>query len=67
MGLHYTHVTIEGEPAQAAQLFTTMIATAFFTEDMDRILDAGLAVARPPERHTADRHGRSGVAQATSR
>jgi hypothetical protein len=43
LGLHYTHVTIEGEPSQTAQLFTTMIATAFFTGDMNRILDAGLA------------------------
>ena len=42
-GLHYTHVSIEGEPAQATQLFTAMIATAFTTADMEKILDAGAA------------------------
>jgi hypothetical protein len=43
IGLHYTHVTIDGEPAQTTQLFTTMIATAFFEKDLNRILDSGLA------------------------
>jgi len=43
IGLHYTHVGIDGEPAQATQLFTAMIATAFVTDDIDRIIDAGLA------------------------
>jgi len=43
IGLNYTHVTIDAEPAQTTQLFTAMIATAFFTEDIDVILDAGLA------------------------
>ena len=47
LGLHYTHVTIDGEPAQATQLFTTMISTAFFESDMDRILDAGMAALDP--------------------
>jgi hypothetical protein len=47
LGLHYTHVTIGGEPSQTTQLFTTMIATAFFTADMNRILDAGLASLDP--------------------
>jgi ADP-ribosylglycohydrolase len=42
IGLNYTRVTIDGEPAQTTQLFTTMIATAFTTDDIDRILDAGL-------------------------
>jgi ADP-ribosylglycohydrolase len=41
IGLHCTHVAIDGEPAQATQLFTTMIATAFIENDIDRILDAG--------------------------
>ncbi len=52
--LHYTHVTIEGEPAQATQLFATMIATAFLVDDaaptaksLDRIVDAGLAAVDP--------------------
>ena len=47
LGLHYTHVTIDGEPAQATQLFTAMISTAFFERDIDRILDAGMAALDP--------------------
>ena len=47
LGLHYTHVTIDGEPAQATQLFTTMISTAFLTNDIDKILDAGMASLDP--------------------
>ncbi len=47
LGLHYTHVTIEGEPAQSTQLFTAMIATAFVTDDMEKILDAGAAALDP--------------------
>ena len=47
IGLNYTHVTIDAEPAQTTQLFTAMIATAFFTNDIDAILDAGLASVDP--------------------
>jgi hypothetical protein len=47
IGLNYTHVTISGEPAQATQLFDAMIATAFFTDDLDKIIDAGLAATDP--------------------
>jgi hypothetical protein len=43
IGLNYTRVTIDAEPAQTTQLFTTMIATAFTTDDINRILDAGLS------------------------
>jgi hypothetical protein len=43
IGLNYTHVTIDAEPAQTTQLFTAMIATAFFNDDIDAILEAGLA------------------------
>ena len=43
IGLHYTHVSIDGEPAQATQLFSAMVATAFTTDDIQKILDAGLA------------------------
>jgi len=43
IGLNYTHVSIDGEPAQTTQLFTAMIAAAFTTSDIDRILDAGLS------------------------
>jgi hypothetical protein len=47
IALHYTHVSIDGEPAQATQLFAAMIATAFTTDDIDKILDAGLASIDP--------------------
>jgi hypothetical protein len=47
LGLHYTRVAIDGEPAQATQLFTTMIATAFVETDMEKILDAGTAAVDP--------------------
>jgi len=43
IGLNYTRVGIDGEPAQATQLFTSMIATAFLTQDINEILEAGLA------------------------
>ncbi len=42
-GLHYTRVAIGGEPAQTTQLFTTMIATAFMENDIDKIIAAGAA------------------------
>ncbi len=42
IGLNYTRVSIDAEPAQTTQLFTTMIATAFMADDIDMILDAGL-------------------------
>ncbi len=47
IGLHYTHVAIDGEPAQATQFFAAMIATAFITDDLGRIIDAGLASIDP--------------------
>ncbi len=47
IGLNYTHVSIDGEPAQTTQLFTAMIATAFLTDDIDSIIDAGLASIDP--------------------
>ena len=47
IGLNYTRVTIDAEPAQTTQLFTSMIATAFTTEDMGEILNAGLAAVDP--------------------
>lgn len=47
IGLNYTHVSIDGEPAQTTQLFTAMISTAFVTSDMNAILDAGLASIDP--------------------
>jgi len=47
IGLNYTRVTIDGEPAQTTQLFTSMIATAFVENDMNAILDAGLSAIDP--------------------
>jgi hypothetical protein len=47
LSLHYTHVSIEGEPSQSAQMFAAMIATAFLTSDIPRILDAGEAALDP--------------------
>jgi len=46
-GLNYTNVSIDGEPAQTTQLFTAMIATAFTTDDIDTIIEAGLASIDP--------------------
>jgi len=47
IGLNYTRVTIDGEPAQTTQLFTSMIATAFVENNVDAILDAGLSAIDP--------------------
>jgi|TARA_B100000809_G_scaffold117320_1_gene115639 ADP-ribosylglycohydrolase len=43
IGLNYTRITIDMEPAQTTQLFCTMIATAFITNDIENILAAGTA------------------------
>lgn len=43
IGLHYTKVAIDNEPAQSTQLFTTMISTAFLESDINKIVDAGVA------------------------
>jgi len=47
IGLNYTRVTIDGEPAQTTQLFTGMIATAFVENDINALLDAGLSAIDP--------------------
>jgi ADP-ribosylglycohydrolase len=47
LGLNYTKVTIDAEPAQTTQMFTTMIATAFIENDINKILDAGYASLDP--------------------
>ncbi len=47
IGLHYTKVAIDHEPAQTTQLFTAMIATAFVENDISKILDAGIASIDP--------------------
>jgi len=48
IGLHYTRVAIDDEPAQSTQLFCTMIACAFVENDLDALLDKG-AEALDPE------------------
>jgi hypothetical protein len=50
IGLNYTRVAIDGEPAQSTQLFTAMIAMAFVESDVDRLLDGGLASIDPASR-----------------
>lgn len=50
IGLHYTRIAVCGEPAQTTQLFNAMIATAFLTEDLEKILDAGVAALDPQSR-----------------
>lgn len=47
IGLNYTRVAIDGEPAQTTQLFTSMIAMAFVEDDIDTLLDDGLAAIDP--------------------
>jgi hypothetical protein len=42
LGLHYTQVAIDGEPAQATQLFATMIALAFVETNVVKLVEAGL-------------------------
>ena len=43
IGLNYTLVAINNEPAQTTQFFTAMIATAFIEKDIEKILEAGFA------------------------
>jgi len=47
IGLNYTRVAIDGEPAQTTQLFTSMIALAFLKDDIDSLLNNGLAAIDP--------------------
>jgi ADP-ribosylglycohydrolase len=47
IGVHYTHVSIDGEAIQSTQMMDAMIATAFFTSDIEKILDAGAAALDP--------------------
>jgi ADP-ribosylglycohydrolase len=49
-GGYYTHVSIEGEPTQSTQMFAAMVAAAFLTNDVDKVLDAGLAATDPASR-----------------
>jgi hypothetical protein len=47
IGLNYTTVSIDGEPAQGTQLFTSMISMAFVESDVKKIVDAGVASLDP--------------------
>lgn len=47
LALHYTRVAVDGEPLQTTQLFSSMIATAFVTDDLHQIIQAGLAAVDP--------------------
>lgn len=47
IGLHYTHVSVDGEAVQSTQMVDAMIATAFLTNDMKKILDAGATALDP--------------------
>ncbi|HZZ44670.1 MAG TPA: ADP-ribosylglycohydrolase family protein [Tepidisphaeraceae bacterium] len=47
IGLHYTHITIDGEPAQQTQFFDTMISLAFVEPDINKLIDAGTAALDP--------------------
>jgi hypothetical protein len=47
IGLNFTRITIDLEPAQTTQLFCTMISSAFFISDIETILDLGLAAIDP--------------------
>ena len=47
IGAQYTHVSVDGEPIQSTQLFASMIATAYVTSDIQKILDVGAASVDP--------------------
>ena len=47
IGIYYTHVSVDGEAVQSTQMMDAMIATAFLTNDMTAILDAGAAALDP--------------------
>ena len=53
---HYIHTSVDLEPIQSAQMFSSMISVAFLTSDIDRILDAGAAAvdAKSEMRRIAD-------------
>ncbi|HXK58577.1 MAG TPA: ADP-ribosylglycohydrolase family protein [Acidobacteriota bacterium] len=47
IGVNYTRATVCGEPLQTTQMIGAMIATAFLTDNVERILDAGTAALDP--------------------
>lgn len=50
LGRHYLHVTVENEPIQALQLLTTMIAEAFFEDNIETLIQTGLTAVDPSSR-----------------
>jgi hypothetical protein len=42
IGTHYTHVAVDGKPIQTTQLYTAMIATAFFEDEYRNTRRPGL-------------------------
>ena len=44
---HYLRVIVDGEPLQTTQFFVTIIASAFETDDIPRLVDAGLEAVDP--------------------
>lgn len=47
LGVYYLRVAVDAEPLQTTQCFNTMIATAFLTDDLERIVQAGHAAVDP--------------------
>jgi ADP-ribosylglycohydrolase len=47
LGLNYTRITIDAEPAQTTQFFTTMIAMSFLEDDIPTLLDYGYQAVDP--------------------
>lgn len=47
LATHYTSAAIDGEPAQVARLFASMIALAFVESDLQQLLDNGLRAVDP--------------------
>ncbi len=47
IGVHYTHVAVDGEPIQTTQFFAAMIALAFVEGDPERLVREGLGAVDP--------------------
>jgi ADP-ribosylglycohydrolase len=45
--VHYIHTSVDLEPIQSAQMFSSMISMAFLTSDMEKLMDAGQAAVDP--------------------
>ena len=50
IGLNYTLVAINGEPAQVTQFISTMISVSFVENNVKKIVDAGMSVLDPKSR-----------------